>query len=30
MGERLEAVYADVVREREPERLPERREAVAS
>jgi glycosyltransferase involved in cell wall biosynthesis len=30
MGERLEAVYADVLRERMPERVPGRREAVIS
>jgi glycosyltransferase involved in cell wall biosynthesis len=30
MGERLEAVYADVIRERVPQRLPGSREAVAS
>ena len=30
MGERLEAVYADVIRERAPQRLPGSREAVAS
>jgi glycosyltransferase involved in cell wall biosynthesis len=30
MGERLEAVYADVIRERVPQRLPGPREAVTS
>jgi glycosyltransferase involved in cell wall biosynthesis len=30
MGERLEAVYADVIRERAPQRVPGSREAVAS
>jgi len=30
MGERLEAVYADVIRERMPQRMPRRREAVTS
>ena len=30
MGERIEAVYADVLRERVPDRLPEKREAVIS
>ena len=30
MGERIEAVYADVIRERVPDRLPETREAVIS
>jgi glycosyltransferase involved in cell wall biosynthesis len=30
MGERLEAVYADVIRERMPQRMPKRREAVTS
>jgi glycosyltransferase involved in cell wall biosynthesis len=30
MGERLEAVYADVIRERMPYRMPRRREAVTS
>jgi glycosyltransferase involved in cell wall biosynthesis len=30
MGERLDAVYADVIRERMPQRMPRRREAVTS
>ena len=30
MGERIEAVYADVIRERVPHRVPETREAVMS